>query len=119
MLRGDVDQSVVSAAGHTPFEATYRVFVLERADTMDDPAANTLLKTLEEPPSYVVLILLTDRATQVLPTITSRCQGVRFDPLPPRGSRSGSIARRRAEVGSRLRATLARRRRARAGARAR
>ena len=83
MLRGDVDQSVVAAAGHTPFEATYRVFVLERADTMDDPAANTLLKTLEEPPAYVVLILLTDRATQVLPTITSRCQGVRFDPPPP------------------------------------
>ena len=83
MLRGDVDQSVVAAAGHTPFEAAYRVFVLERVDTMDDPAANTLLKTLEEPPAYVVLILLTDRPTQVLPTITSRCQGVRFDPLPP------------------------------------
>src|SRR4051794_23187219 len=83
MLRGDVDQSVVAAASHTPFEATYRVFVLERADTMDDPAANTLLKTLEEPPSYVVLILLTDRPTQVLPTITSRCQAVRFDAPPP------------------------------------
>ena len=50
MLRGDVDQSVVAAASHTPFEAAWRVFVLERADTMDDPAANTLLKTLEEPP---------------------------------------------------------------------
>jgi DNA polymerase-3 subunit delta' len=83
MLRGDVDQSVVAAAGHTPFEATFRVFVLECVDTMDDPAANTLLKTLEEPPAYVVLILLTDKPTQVLPTITSRCQGVRFDPLPP------------------------------------
>ena len=83
MLRGDVDQSVVAAAGHTPFEASFRVFVLERVDTMDDPAANTLLKTLEEPPPYVVLILLTDKPTQVLPTITSRCQGVRFDALPP------------------------------------
>ena len=83
MLRGDVDQSVVAAAGHTPFEAGFRVFVLERVDTMDDPAANTLLKTLEEPPSYVVLILLTDKPTQVLPTITSRCQGVRFDPPAP------------------------------------
>ena len=83
MLRGDVDQSVVAAAGHTPFEASYRVFVLERVDTMDDPAANTLLKTLEEPPGYVVLILLTDKPTQVLPTITSRCQGVRFDPPSP------------------------------------
>ena len=83
MLRGDVDQSVVAAASHTPFESAWRVFVLERVDTMDDPAANTLLKTLEEPPGYVVLILLTDRPTQVLPTITSRCQGVRFDAPPP------------------------------------
>jgi DNA polymerase-3 subunit delta' len=59
------------------------VFVLERADTMNDEAANTLLKTLEEPPSYVVLLLLTDRPGQVLPTIASRCQTVRFDALPP------------------------------------
>ena len=58
------------------------MFVLERADTMNDEAANSLLKTLEEPPPYVVLLLLTDRPTQVLPTISSRCQPVRFDPLP-------------------------------------
>jgi DNA polymerase-3 subunit delta' len=82
MLRRDVDEAVVSAAARTPFEATHRVFVLERADTMNDEAANSLLKTLEEPPSYVVLLLLTDRPTQVLPTISSRCQPVRFDPLP-------------------------------------
>jgi DNA polymerase-3 subunit delta' len=83
MLRSDVDDAVVTAASHTPFEANRRVFVLERADTMNDEAANTLLKTLEEPPSYVVLLLLTDRPGQVLPTIASRCQTVRFDPAPP------------------------------------
>src|SRR6185369_5142897 len=82
MLRRDVDEAVVAAASHTPFEAGWRVFVLERADTMNDETANSLLKTLEEPPSYVVLLLLTDRPTQVLPTISSRCQPVRFDPLP-------------------------------------
>jgi DNA polymerase-3 subunit delta' len=82
MLRGDVDEAVVAAAAHTPFEARYRVFVLERADTLIEQAANALLKTLEEPPAYVVLLLLTDRPTQVLPTIASRCQPVRFDPLP-------------------------------------
>jgi DNA polymerase-3 subunit delta' len=79
MLRRDVGEAVVAAAAHTPFEAPWRVFVLERADTMNDEAANSLLKTLEEPPSYVVLLLLTDRPTQVLPTIASRCQPVRFD----------------------------------------
>jgi len=81
MLRSDVDRAVVAAASHTPFESTKRVFVLEAADTMNDEAANTLLKTLEEPPSYAVLVLLTDRPHQVLPTIASRCQSVRFDPL--------------------------------------
>ena len=89
MLRRDVDEAVVAAAAHTPFEAAHRVFVLERADTMNDEAANALLKTLEEPPSYVVLLLLTDRPTQVLPTIASRCQPVRFDPPAPRRSPSG------------------------------
>jgi DNA polymerase-3 subunit delta' len=89
MLRRDVDEAVVAASAHTPFEASYRVFVLERADVMNDEAANALLKTLEEPPSYVVLILLTDRLTQVLPTIASRCQAVRFDPPAP-----GQLAQR-------------------------
>ncbi len=83
MLRRDIDEAVVGAAAHTPFEASFRVFVLERADTMNDEAANALLKTLEEPAAYVVLLLLTDRPTQVLPTIASRCQPVRFDPPPP------------------------------------
>ena len=89
MLRRDVGEAVVAAAAHTPFEARYRIFVLERADVMNDEAANALLKTLEEPPSYVVLILLTDRLTQVLPTIASRCQAVRFDPPGP-----GQLAQR-------------------------
>jgi DNA polymerase III subunit delta' len=82
MLRRDVQESVVAAASHTPFESGHRVFVLERADTMNDEAANALLKTLEEPPAYVVLLLLTDNPSQVMPTISSRCQPVRFDPLP-------------------------------------
>ena len=82
MLRRDVQEAVVNAASHTPFESSHRVFVLERADTMNDEAANALLKTLEEPPPYVVLLLLTDNPSQVLPTIASRCQPVRFDPLP-------------------------------------
>src|SRR5918992_3420912 len=95
MLRRDVQESVVAAASHTPFESSHRVFVLERADTMNDEAANALLKTLEEPPAYVVLLLLTDRPTQVLPTISSRCQPVRFDPLP-----AAELARRLRDEGA-------------------
>ena len=78
----DVDQAVVSAATRTPFEASRRVFVLERVDTMNDEVANRLLKTLEEPASFVHLILLTDALGRVLETVVSRCQPVRFEPLP-------------------------------------
>ena len=73
---------MVSAATRTPFEATRRVFVLERVDTMNDEVANRLLKTLEEPASFVHLILLTESLGRVLDTVVSRCQLVRFDPLP-------------------------------------
>src|SRR3954454_11401591 len=49
---------------------------------MNDEVANRLLKTLEEPPGYVHIVLLTDQLGQVLDTVISRCQLVRFDPLP-------------------------------------
>ncbi len=81
MRVSDVDEPVVAAAGRTPFESRKRVFVLERADTMNDEVANRLLKTLEEPPDFVHLILLTDALGQVLETVVSRCQLVRFDAL--------------------------------------
>jgi DNA polymerase III subunit delta' len=82
MRTDDVADPVVSAATRTPFESQKRVFVLERVDTMNDEVANRLLKTLEEPASFVHLILLTDSLGQVIPTVVSRCQLVRFDPLP-------------------------------------
>jgi DNA polymerase III subunit delta' len=83
MRVSDVEEPVVAAATRTPFEAARRVFVLERADTMNDEVANRLLKTLEEPADFVHLVLLTDALGQMLETVVSRCQLVRFDPLPP------------------------------------
>jgi DNA polymerase III subunit delta' len=80
MLVSDIDGPVVSAASKTPFEAARRVFVIERVDELGDEAANRMLKTLEEPASFVHLILLTERLGEVLPTIRSRCQVVRFEP---------------------------------------
>jgi DNA polymerase-3 subunit delta' len=79
MLVSDIDEPVVAAATRTPFEARRRVFVIERAETMNDQAANRMLKTLEEPAAYAHLVLLTDRPGEILPTIASRCQHVRFD----------------------------------------
>lgn len=81
LLVGDIDEAVVGAIAHTPFEAKRRVFVIEAAGTMNDQAANRLLKTLEEPPAFAHLILLAEHREDVLPTIASRCQAVRFDPL--------------------------------------
>jgi DNA polymerase III subunit delta' len=81
VLVSDIDEPVVVASTHTPFESTRRVFVIEAAGSMNDQAANRLLKTLEEPPSFVHLILLAEHREDVLPTIASRCQQVRFDAL--------------------------------------
>jgi DNA polymerase III subunit delta' len=81
VLVGDVEP-VVTQATRTPFESSRRVFVVEAADTLNDQAANRLLKTLEEPPEFVHLVLLSDRREEVLQTIASRCLHVRFDALP-------------------------------------
>lgn len=79
ILVSDIDGPVISAASRTPFESRRRVFVIERADELGDEAANRMLKTLEEPAGFVHLVLLTDRLREILPTIRSRCQAVRFE----------------------------------------
>ena len=65
-----------------PYEGRYRVLIVEPADAMNETAANALLKTLEEPPPQVVLILITDREEQLLETIRSRARRVAFAGLP-------------------------------------
>jgi DNA polymerase III subunit delta' len=65
-----------------PLEAKIRVVLLCEIQTMRREAANSLLKTLEEPPAQTMLILTADEAGGILPTILSRCQSVPFFPLP-------------------------------------
>jgi DNA polymerase-3 subunit delta' len=83
MLVGDIEEPVIGAASRTPFESQRRVFVIEGADTMNDQAANKMLKTLEEPPPFAHLVLLTDKLGNMLATILSRCQLVRFEAATP------------------------------------
>jgi DNA polymerase-3 subunit delta' len=68
-------------ANFRPFEGAARVFIVEDADYMNEPASNALLKTLEEPPPTSHLILTTSNPTALLATIRSRCQIIRFAPI--------------------------------------
>jgi DNA polymerase III subunit delta' len=77
---GQVRQ-VVRLASSRPFEGARRVFVLE-ADTLNVQAANALLKTLEEPEGETVFLLVAASREGVMPTILSRAQAVRFNPVP-------------------------------------
>jgi len=64
-----------------PYQSKYRVSIFLRFQEANDNAANALLKTLEEAPSYAVLILTADNPEQLLPTIVSRCEVLRLRPL--------------------------------------
>jgi DNA polymerase III subunit delta' len=79
----EVRERVIRASSYRPFEAEKRVFVIEAAEQMRDESQNALLKTLEEPPGFVHLILLTAEPSMLLETIASRCQPIDFAPLPP------------------------------------
>jgi len=67
----------------TPFLQNGKVAIINDADFFNAEGANALLKTLEEPPPDAVLILIGTSTAKQLPTIRSRCQIVRFSPLPP------------------------------------
>jgi DNA polymerase III subunit delta' len=77
-----IRESVIPEAARSPFESTYKVFIIEEADRMNDPAQNALLKTLEEPHSDTVFILISDNEEELLETVASRCRIVRLDPVP-------------------------------------
>jgi DNA polymerase-3 subunit delta' len=65
-----------------PYQGRYRVALFLRFQEANANAANALLKTLEEAPAHVVLLLTADNAEQLLPTIVSRCETLRLRPLP-------------------------------------
>ncbi len=69
---------IVVKANKRPYIGPWKVFVIADADRMTTEAANTLLKTLEEPPEQTVIVLTTSRATALPATVISRCQRVAF-----------------------------------------
>lgn len=69
-------------AALAPYEARYKVYIIRDAEKLTVDASNCLLKTLEEPPSHVILIVTALDAKMLLPTVVSRCQQIVLAPLP-------------------------------------
>lgn len=64
-----------------PYEGKFKIFIIQEAQEMTPEAANSLLKTLEEPPSASLLLLISKNISGLLPTVLSRCQIIKFYPL--------------------------------------
>jgi DNA polymerase-3 subunit delta' len=93
-IRVDQVRDLVSEIAGAPFEARRRVFVIDDAHTMNDAAQNALLKSLEEPPPRSHVILVSSAVSGLRSTIRSRCQRLRFGPLP-RAVIAASLSRER------------------------
>lgn len=69
----DIREQVNNTIMIKPYQGPYKVYIIPQADMMTTQAQNALLKTIEEPPEYAVIMLLTENADTLLPTINSRC----------------------------------------------
>lgn len=77
----EIRQQVISSMYDRPYNGDHKVYIIEDADKMNIQAQNAILKTLEEPPGYAVLLLLTTNASKLLPTIISRCIVLNMRPV--------------------------------------
>jgi DNA polymerase-3 subunit delta' len=97
-----VRNQVIARLGLPPHEGPLRIFIVEEATSLAPPAANALLKTLEEPPARTLFILCTTAPEQLLPTIRSRCQRIRFAGGAAVSSADAERAERIASLGNEL-----------------
>ena len=81
MIKVDQIRALCSKLVLKPYEAQKRFAILSDAQKLNPEAGNTLLKTLEEPPEHTFFILTAFQASDILPTIVSRCQQIRFNPV--------------------------------------
>ena len=63
---------------YKPYDGDHKIYIIEAAEKLTKEAANSLLKTLEEPPSFATIILLVEDSGKLLPTIVSRCQEIKL-----------------------------------------
>lgn len=78
----DVREQISGSAQIKPYSSPYKIYIVPEAEKMTQQAQNALLKTLEEPPEYVVILLLTSNINALLPTILSRCVVLNMKPVP-------------------------------------
>lgn len=76
-------RAISVAAAKRPYSANMRVIIVDDVETMQGPAQEAFLKTLEEPPSFLVLLLLSDNADMLKSTILSRVERIEFLPVHP------------------------------------
>jgi len=106
-IKIDQVRDVVDRAMYRPFEGRRRVVIIDQADALVTAAQNALLKTLEEPPSSSVFILVTSRPDVLLPTVRSRCPDLRFRPLAAADIVTVLVARKHSESEARAVAAAA------------
>ncbi len=82
-IKIDQVRDVIDRAGYRPFEGRRRVVIVDEADALVHGAQSALLKTLEEPPSASVFLLVSSMPDALLETVRSRCPRLRFGPLAP------------------------------------
>lgn len=80
----DIRNQLVNDVSIKPYSGEHKIYIVDEAETMNEAAQNALLKTLEEPPEYAVIILLTTNTGCFLQTILSRCVVLQFRPLDNR-----------------------------------
>ncbi len=107
MIRIDAIREMRRDLHMRPFEADRRVYLIQRAHLMNEDAADALLKDLEEPPSYAVIVLIADDLGPIPETLRSRCQLVPFSRLSERAMRE-LVDARVPELDDASRASLAR-----------
>lgn len=78
----DIRSQINNDIGVKPYSSPYKVYIVDEAEKMNVQAQNALLKTIEEPPAYAVLLLLTNNAEIFLPTILSRCVRLSLKAVP-------------------------------------
>ncbi len=80
-IRIDQMRQIRSELNLRPFEGRERVYIIDQAEKLNLEASNSILKTLEEPPENVIIILVSVNPNALLPTIRSRCQLYKFSPI--------------------------------------